>query len=373
MPAEGAAAGTAGGTPDWAARADEAYDVLVTRFYNPRRGLFRVATGCRCWPLSPWHYWWQAHALDCVLDAVERGRPAELDRAAALVRGVLRRNGNRICNDYADDMAWMALALSRAGELAGPAAAAGLEGTGLAGTGLRVPGLEVPGLVPGLDVTDLVGELWRKITRLWDQVHGGIRWRRGDTYTNAAANGPAAILAVRRYRATGRVADLGWARRITGWLAGTLIDPATGVVFDGIHPGSGTGPNKERYTYNHGTVAAAFHELAAVTGDPAHRARALAVARAGLRWPDGGGSDGTLPDEGGGDRALFKGIYARYAAELADPEVTAALAHNGERAWAARTADGLFGPSWTTRPPAGRVELSSQLSAVLLLGALARG
>lgn len=330
----------AAGAVDWTARANEAYDTLLDRFANHRRGLFRISTRRCQWPPGRWHYWWQAHALDCVLDAVARGRPAERDWAAALVRGVLRRNGGRISNDYADDMAWMALALGRAGELTGLAA------------------------------EPLIGELWREITGLWDRRHGGIRWRRGDTYTNAPANGPTAILAVRRYRATGDPTDLAWAERITGWLADTLIDPATGVVADGIRPGADL--NRARYSYNQGTVAAAFHELAEVTGQAAHRDWALAVARAGLVGPDGRELT-VLPDEGGGDRALFKGIYARYAAELADPEVTAALTRNGERAWAARTPDGLFGPSWASAPPAGPVELSSQLAAVLLLGTLARG
>jgi predicted alpha-1,6-mannanase (GH76 family) len=77
-----------------------------------------------------------------------------------------------------------------------------------------------------------------------------------------------------------------------------------------------------------------------------------------------------LPDEGGGDRALFKGIYARYAAGLGDPSLTAALACNGEAAWSARGPDGLCGRSWT-QPPGADVELSAHLSGVLLLSALA--
>lgn len=313
----------------WTARADEAYDALLERFWDARRGLFRISTRRGTWPLGSWHYWWQAHALECVLDAAERGRAAETERAERLVHGVLRRNGGQIHNDYYDDMAWMGLALGRV-----PSAA------------------------------DLVATLWAEVRGGWDGEHGGIVWRRGDTYTNAPANGPSALLAARRYRAGGDPADLDWARRIAGWLDRVLVEAATGTVWDGVHPDRGQPPGHEWYSYNQGTVAAANHELAALTGEPAYAARALQVARAGL--PAGG----VLPDEGGADRALFKGIYARYAAGLGDPGLSAALAANGEAAWAARNPRGLFGASWE-HPAGDDVELSAHLSGVLLLGALA--
>jgi predicted alpha-1,6-mannanase (GH76 family) len=381
----------------WARRADAAYDVLLDRFWDRSRGLFRISTRRGTWPLGSWHYWWQAHALDCVVDAVARGREAERERGRQLVRGVLRRNGGDLRNDYYDDLAWMALALDRAEAVAG---------------------------VPS---GDLVPQLWAQIRGGWCDGPGGIRWRRADRYTNAPTNGPAAILAARRYRVTGDAADLEWACRITGWLDATLVDPATGIVWDGIHPDRSTRPNRERYSYNQGTVAAAYQELVALTGEPGYRERALQVARAGLpdgalpdgalpdgALPDGGlpgeglpdgglpgaglpgeglpagggalpdeglpdgglpgaglpAGRGVLPDEGGGDRALFKGIYARYAAGLGDPALTAALAGNGEAAWSARGPDGLCGQSWT-RPPGADVELSAHLSGVLLLSALA--
>jgi predicted alpha-1,6-mannanase (GH76 family) len=325
----------------WLSRADQAFRTLVDRFWDGGRGLFRISTrsGGLVGRLGTWHYWWQAHALDCVLDAVARGQGAERERADRLVHGILARNGGTLRNAYYDDQSWMALAMVRAGAVA------------------------------GLDTEPLVAGLWADIRGGWDAAHGGIRWRRGDTYTNAPTNGPAAILAARRYRVTGDPADLEWARRITGWLDATLVEPGSGVVWDGIHPERDPAPSRERYSYNQGTVAMANQELAELTGDPAYREVALRVARAGL--PAGGG---VLPDEGGGDRSLFKGIYARYAAALGDAELSAALAANGAAAWSARGPDRLSGPSWTVPPGVGvPVELSAQLSAVLLLGALARG
>jgi hypothetical protein len=203
------------------------------------------------------------------------------------------------------------------------------------------------------------------------------------------------VLAARRHRVTCDPADLEWARRITDWLAATLVEEASGIVWDGIDPARGAGPNHERYSYNQGTVAAANHEVAALTGDPAYGERALRVAWAALPdgalpggalpggaaaadpagVPAGGGGGlpdpgGVLPDEGGGDRALFKGIYARYAVGLGDARLTAALAGNGAAAWAARSPEGLIGRSWTA-PPGPEVDLSAHLSGVLLLSGLA--
>lgn len=314
----------------WGERADATYDVLVDRFWCPLRGLFRVSTRRRLWPFTSWNYWWQAQALDVIVDAVERGRAGERDRARRLVDGIRRRNRG-ITNSFYDDMAWLALALGRA----------------------RVVGVEVGGLVD---------ELWRAILVGWVPEFGCLYWRRGDGYMNAPANGPGAILAVRRYQAGGDVADLDRARSIVAWLDATLVDPVTGVVSDGINPTVDRGPNRDRYTYNQGTVAGANLALYQVTGDEAYRERALLVGRAA--------GPGVLPDEGGGDRGLFKGIYARYAAQLDDPGIRATLEANGESAWAARGPTGLSGPSWTSAP-GDDVELSAHLSALHLFGTLA--
>jgi predicted alpha-1,6-mannanase (GH76 family) len=317
LPAETSPTGT------WAARAEQAYAALVDRFWDRRRGLFRVFTGWRGSLRDPWHYWWQAHALDCVVDAVGRGAAAEAERAQRLVEGIVRRNGGRVENAYYDDMAWLGLALDRAGSVA------------------------------GLPVGDLVDRLWAELREGWHEA-GGVRWRRDDTYRNVAASAPTALLAVRR-------GDKEYARRIVDWLGEVLVDPADRVL-DGVHARPGAVPHREWYSYNQGTVAAAYAEL----GEPD---RGLRIALAGLP------ASGLLPDEGGGDRGLFKGIYARYAADVARAVGAAAaplregLARHGERAWAARSPEGLFGASWE-QPPAGAVELSGHLSGVLLMSSL---
>ncbi|MFL6127529.1 MAG: glycoside hydrolase family 76 protein [Mycobacteriales bacterium] len=331
----------------WSERADAAQRALVDHFWDGRRGLYRVAPGRRLIPAPQWHYWWQAHALDATVDAVGRtGDPGARERARAHVAGIIRRNGGHIPNDYYDDMAWMALALLRADE------------------------------ITGVDTSALVAELWADIRQGWDQRHGGLVWRRKDTYTNTPANAPSAILAARLHRRLGDTADLDWARRIADWQHATLVDRDSGLVWDGIHPETDPGPSRELYTYNQGTVVGAEVELWRLTGDVGHRERAERTAVAALsRFADP--TSGLLPVEGAGDGGLFKGILARYLGELvratgAKDEVIEGilivLRRNGEAV--AVAGDRPVGADWR-RPVEGDRSLSTHLSAVLLLESLA--
>ena len=331
----------------WAERANAAQRTLVDQFWDSRRGLYRAAPGRRLIPTPQWHYWWQAHALDVTVDAVARaGDPAGRDRVRTHIAGILRRNRGRISNDYYDDMAWMGIALLRADEVAGASTEA------------------------------LVAELWAELRQGWDEQHGGVAWRRGDTYTNTPANAPSAILAARLYRRHGDTRDLDWARRIADWLQNTVVDPASGVVWDGIHPEIDQEPSHELYTYNQGTVVGAEIELWRLTSDIGHLQRAKRTALAALsRFTDP--SSGLLPVEGAGDGGLFKGILARYLGELcraagAEDQVAARILalfrRNGEAV--ASVGERPVGADWS-RPAEGDRSLSTHLSAVLLLEALA--
>src|SRR4051812_11224689 len=72
----------ASGTPNWSARADEAART-VTRLFGQRvfflPGTHIAAIVQPSSPLAnlgrPWHYWWQAHYLDCLVDAGRRELP----------------------------------------------------------------------------------------------------------------------------------------------------------------------------------------------------------------------------------------------------------------------------------------------------------
>jgi predicted alpha-1,6-mannanase (GH76 family) len=344
------AAMSMGAVRQWSGRAERARQVLVGRYWDARRRLFRV-TDRRVWAAPRWHYWWQAHALDaCVDAAVRTGSAPDRQRVADLVAGIVRRNGGRIVNDYYDDMAWMGLALLRAEQI---------------------------GVV---DAGPLVRQLWAEIPGGWDDRHGGIVWRRGDTYTNTPANAPAAILGARLHQHTGAKEALEWAGRIVDWLHETLVDSETGIVWDGIHPETGEQPSRELYTYNQGTVVGADVELHRATGDPAHLRRAERTAMAAVsRLIDPG--TGLLPAEGDGDGGLFKGILTRYLGEFvaagppgrtdgAGETVLVTLQRNGAAIGEAAGV-GPIGPVWA-RPTAGSGSLSTQLSAVLLLETLAK-
>ena len=335
----------------WSEAADVAQGVLARRFWSRPHRLYRPGPGRRPGQLLlRWDYWIQAQALDATVDAVARtGSHEARQRVAAHVAGILRRNGNRIPNRYYDDMAWMALALLRAEEVA------------------------------GIDTRPLVATLWAEIRAGWDEEHGGIVWRRADPqpYTNTPANAPSAILAARLHRLRGNRADLDWARRISDWLHTTLVDQHSGEVWDGIHPATDPGADRTLYTYNQGTVVGAQIELWRATGDRLHLDRARRTAGCALdRFADPFG--GVFPSEGTGDRSVFKGILARYLGDLVqiDPEpggpvarrVRAALVASGTPVAAA--ADHPVGVDWR-RPGHGVLSLGSQVSAVLLLEALA--
>src|SRR6478609_10311687 len=68
-----------------------------------------------------WHYWWQAHYLDAVVDAglrsLRAGDPAGAEARARqgdrLLSTIRLRNRARWVNDFYDDMAWLALASGR--------------------------------------------------------------------------------------------------------------------------------------------------------------------------------------------------------------------------------------------------------------------
>src|SRR4051812_31791333 len=110
---------------DWSDRAGVVEGVIRRRYL---RHLLGVVPGTRIgrvrWPRPifvrpwPWHYWWQAHLLDCLVDAQRRApNPARAIEIAALARTVRLRNFGSWTNDYYDDIAWFGLAVQRAGPL----------------------------------------------------------------------------------------------------------------------------------------------------------------------------------------------------------------------------------------------------------------
>ncbi|GGC62072.1 hypothetical protein GCM10011410_13180 [Hoyosella rhizosphaerae] len=187
------------------------------------------------------------------------------------------RNMGKWTNNYYDDMAWLALALERAGNLDG-----------------------VPRRTKAIEA--LVDEIFNA----WDhESGGGIPWRKKDDFFNTPSNGPAAILLA-------RVGKLNRAEETADWINGRLRDPERGLIYDGVR-GDGKFV-RNIYTYCQGVVLGAETELAIRTGDVRHarRVQELVGAVAQHLAPRG-----IIKTGGGGDGGLFQGILARYLALVA--------------------------------------------------------
>lgn len=313
----------------WANRAASAEAAVTARHLARLWAIPGTQLGVCSWPptrrdrwFGSWNYWWQAHLLDCLVDAQVRNPQAQRrKRIAAQVRGHHLRNIGRWTNSYYDDMAWMALAIERAGRLA-----------------------DVKHQRPLRIFT-------KQFTRAWmPEFGGGIPWRKQDRFFNAPANGPAGIFLARN-------GELRQAQMMADWIDETLIDPQNHLVFDGIKEGS---LDRAQFTYCQGVVLGLETELALRTRDDRHapRVHRLVAAVAKEMAPDG-----VLKSEGGGDGGLFSGVTIRYLAFVASdlpgdtPDDVACrdtarkiVLTSAKSAWDFRqTVDGLplFGFNWT--------------------------
>ena len=297
----------------WSHRADLASSAIDERHAMRLWGIPKTNLAAATWPAGAkdklfwhWHYWWQAQYLDCQVDAASR-RPTKSRkrRIADTVRGIQRRNRGKLTdNQHYDDKAWLALAWNRA---------LGLEGS------------RRPRALDALEFDLLEGI---------DPVTGVLPWRKGETFYNVPSNATAAIVFAR----TGR---LDKARQILDWIFDNLV-AESGLLFDGIRMRM-NGPEvvEKIYTYNQGTVLGASLEIALALRedvglghtDPidsfedSQRAddsvfyithiRAIVQAVALHLANPQGVIVSPECESGEGDGGLFKGILARYLAEVA--------------------------------------------------------
>jgi len=321
-----------------------------------------------------WHYWWQAHYLDAIVDAGLRAlrngdRTGAARRARSgdwLLRTVRWRNGFRWTNAYYDDMAWLALASGRLAVLH--------VAVGRSRGHRRLRRAE----------RDLTAQLRSAST---DDLGGGLFWNTTRDFKNVPATGPAALHLA-------RLGDTARARRLVDWMYDRLWDAGSGLFLDGIRIVDGT----ERvvpdlWSYNQGTVLGALVTL----GDATSLARAAdLVAAVDDRFTTGQGDAHVLRTHGGGDGGLFTGILARYltlAATTADldpraRDVASRLVRDTAGAfWRGRdvrpvgrcgagAAVAVFStdpavPARATAPQGRPVELSTQLQAWTVLEAAA--
>lgn len=335
----------------WAARADSAQAALTQHFWDADKHYYREDNLGK----AVYNYWWQAHGLDVLLDGYQRTKKtAYLPQMQQLQAGTKAQNHGTYLNEYYDDMEWQALASLHAFELT------------------RDPAYRATAAL-----------LWADIKTGWNkQQGGGIAWRKTQLgYKNTPANAPAAILAARFYLLDRHAEDLAWAKKIYAWEKKALVDPATGLVWDGVNgKGDGQIAKNMRFTYNQGVYIGAGLAMYQATRQRGYLADAERTAAYTLTDPTLS-PNGILRNEGGRDGGLFKGILVRYLTLLAiEPATSAAsrasyvrfLATNGQSLYqrATRRPQYLFGTNWASLPT-DPVDASTEMSGVMLLEALA--
>lgn len=339
-------------TYNWAATADSLQARTYTTFRSYDGQYFiQNNTGN-----TSFNYWWNAHALDVLADGYERTEdPVYAQRMKALLIGIQAKNNGQLPNEYYDDMEWLALASLRAYEATDDEA-----------------------------FLDAVNILWEDIKKGRNNSQGGgIAWRKSQLdYKNTPANAPAIILAVRLYRLQGKEEDLEIAKSLYSWLKSKLVDPATGIVWDGINrEGNGQIDKSWLFTYNQGTFIGAAEELYQATGQQAYLADAVRTASATLNSP-GLSPGGIMKNEEQGDGGLFKGILVRYLTQLiVQPDLAVAdrnryvrfLQHNAQTLYSRGISRPslLVSPNWQTMP-GSTTDFSTQLSGLMLIEAMAR-
>lgn len=324
-------------------KAERSMESLIENYWNDDLRMFNNQSPCNACNQA-FHYWWQAHAMDVLLDGYEiTGDDQYLQYVKEMNEGLLERNGGDLFNDYYDDMLWMGLALLRVHELDGD---------------------EI--------FLKQAKDLWSEIESSWnDEFGGGFPWRTTQTdYKNAPANGPAVILSARLYRLTQEDEYLKWAKKTYTWLKENLVNPETGLVWDGINrEGNAVIDKNWLFTYNQGTFTGAAVELWRITGDQKYLNDAKTNMQATLK--DLTDENDIFTESGQGDGGLFKGILVRYFMEYdnavnGDPELRRVLLKNAVSVWDSKTDSGIYGPNWSEEH-SGTIDLSSHLSGVKLL------
>lgn len=301
------------------------------------------------------NYWPQAHMMDVLNDAYLRTKNiVYTQRMKALLLGVKNTNGGAYPNNYYDDMGWMANAFMRAYAATSDA-----------------------------DYLNAAQILYTDIkTGLNSSQGGGMAWRKNQLdYKNTPSTTTAIMLAARMYELQNNANDLALAKSLYTWMKANLVDPTTGVVYDGINS-TGTGAvDKNVYTYNQGSFIGAAIELYNATKDPAYLTDAVLTANnaiTDIRILSGG----LLKNEGQGDGGLFKGIEVRYLTALTEisnidassrAKYLSFLQNNALYLYTVGIAKPAYlaGPDWAQKP-SGSIDLTTQLSGMMMMEAAAK-
>ena len=335
----------------WIERAQNAYDDLQTVYWYPAENRFYSDN----FKNTNLNYWWQAHALDALVDKNIRSQDTSGTEMAQLIDGIKSANNNSLINSFYDDMEWMALALFRAYEITGDHS-----------------------------FLDESKNLWEDIKKGWNTIHdGGIAWNKTQTdYKNMPANAPAVILSYKLFQLEKNADDSIFGNKILTWVENNLVDEYSGKVYDGLgRNGTDQVDTEWQFTYNYGIYIGACVEKYQVTKDYSYIEKAIKSADYAINFLVKPGTE-ILKDEGTGDGGLFKGIFIRYLLNLAEVDkipdairqkYIGFLQTNAESLWNNGTVKDpyiQFSSDWT-QPPARVIDLSVQLSGQFMLEIMA--
>lgn len=333
---------------NWATAADSAQQALTTQFWSTEEKYYKHNNDNN----TSFDYWWNAHALDVLVDGYIRTKDAAYTaRMKDLLTGMHKKNGDKWENNYYDDMEWLAIACIRAYEA-----------------------------TKDIPFKNLAQELWTMIKTGWSDVHGGgIMWAKDHPNSkNSCANGPAIIIAAKLYKLNKNADDLAWAKKIYNWQLATLIDTTRSLAYDNFE----NRKESAMYTYNQGTWLGGALELYTITKDKQYLQAAIRNANYVINDTQRFSPNGILKGEGSGDGGLFKGIFIRYFVQLIQHgklnNYTKSLylkyiKANGESLLTKATyrPEYLFGSNWVTMPGSPKMDCSIQLSGIMLIEALA--
>ncbi|RQO74374.1 glycosyl hydrolase family 76 [Pedobacter sp. KBW06] len=332
---------------DWAKAAEQSQTALDVQFYSTTQNYYNQNNNGH----TGFNYWWNAHALDVLVDAYNRTKDAKyLTKMDNLLAGCYVKNGNTFWNTFYDDMEWWALACLRAYDA-----------------------------TKDEKYKTMARQYWTWIKVGWSEVkNGGIAWASGSKDSkNACSNAPAVIIAAKLYQLDNNPDDLVWAKKIYTWLKAYVVEPARGVVWDAY----GNTNEDNIYTYNQGTWLGAGLELYKITNEQVYLNDAVRNANYVMNDQVRFSPKGVLKGENTGDGGLFKGIFIRYMAQLILRGVLddytrelylSYLKNNGQSLYtkATRSPENTFGADWANKPGSRVSDSSVQLSGLMLFEAL---
>ena len=327
-------------------RADRALETLMLRFWRHIREDKNL------------HYWTYAQHWDVVLDGAERLGPSAYRGTARMFFEL--QNSRGWIRDHYDDENWMVLTLIHAYDRT-------LEEVYLA----------------------KARELFADVMNGWDDTccgasKGGIWWRKAKDGKNNAVNAGAVVSASRLFERTKEPSYLAFAKKAYEFWSKNMVDQQSGHVFDNV-TSSGVIDKERSLTYNEGMMIGAAVALAKAEGNGSRLELAHKIAGYMMANEVASTSIGTILSDGncgskaGDGNEQFKGVSARYLAELyladrSHTEYREFLVRSAEALWtlARDPASGLFTCNWEGPYNPEISSVHSTTSAAAALAAAAR-